>query len=65
MLVLKVPVPPTEVEVNWMLPAPGRPEGLRLPNSSLVVRVAVRVEPDETVLEERETVLVAGEKTPG
>ena len=53
------------MEVNRTFPTPGRPEGLRLPNSSLVVRVAVRVEPDETVLEERETVLVAGEKTPG
>ncbi|NBU72697.1 MAG: hypothetical protein EBS53_14855 [Bacteroidetes bacterium] len=55
---LKVPVPPTEVEVNWMLPAAGRPEGLRLPNASLVVRVAVRVEPELKEAEERDMELV-------
>jgi hypothetical protein len=46
------------VEVNWMLPAAGRPEGLRLPNASLVVRVAVRVEPELKEAEERDMELV-------
>ncbi len=50
-------VPPTLLAVNAMLDAEGRPEGFRLPKASLVVRVAVMLEPEVTVLEDRVTTL--------
>jgi hypothetical protein len=50
-------VPPTALPVKAMSPTAGSPVGFRLPNASLVVRVAVTVEPELTVAEERVTTL--------
>jgi hypothetical protein len=40
---VRVPVPPTMLEVNWTDPAPGSPVGFRLPKASLGVRVTETV----------------------
>ena len=53
----KEPVPPTTLDVKRMAASAGRPDGLRLPKASFVVRVAVIEEPEVTVLLERVTAL--------
>ena len=54
---LKVPVPPTELEVKRIAESAGKPEGFRFPYASLVVRVAVMDEPEVRLALERLTTL--------
>ena len=54
-MLLKLPVPPTELEVKRMEESEGRPVGLRFPNSSWVVRVTGIEDPETTELGEAVT----------
>jgi len=63
-VLLKLPVPPTELEVKRMEEVAGSPEGLGFPNSSTTPRVATTELPEVTVDADRERVLNEGETIP-